>query len=277
MLLRLGKNRMLSIKLHFENPVRQRAFTLTEMLVVVALAAMILISALGIYQRTRADASVILDRLEETRLADEVLQRIAEDIDRIAAPGFDATIQIRNKVDNGLVGAQLTVENKYFGGQPPQPRIYERVIWQSMYDAFDGALLLYRMHGGLNVEDKILEEKKDPAEQTLYIPVASGITFFQIQAVENQQYKDSWTADKPPKGVRIGISFAEPEEDAEGRWAVPEEKILYRTAAIDRTRVIQYTFKPRVLDVNDFLPEPTPPTEEPNQPAGPIVPIETSR
>jgi type II secretory pathway pseudopilin PulG len=253
------------------------AFSLVEMLVVVALAAMILVSALGVYQRTRSDAAVILSRLDETRMADEVLQRIAEDIDRIAAPGFDATVQIRNKTDNGLASAQLTLENKYYGGQPPQPRIYERVVWQSMYDAFDGTLLLYRMHGGLNVEDKILEEKKELAEQTLYIPVASGITFFQIQAVDNQQVTVNWSADKPPRGVRIGISFAEPQEDPDGRWVVPEENIIYRTAAIDRTRVIQYTFKPKVLDVNDFLPEEEEKAEEPNQPALPVVPIETQR
>jgi hypothetical protein len=247
------------------------------MLVVVALAAMILVSALGIYQRTRSDAAVIVSRLDETRLADEVLQRIAEDIDRIAAPGFDATVQIQNKIDNGLASAQLILENKYYGGQPPQPRIYERVVWQGMYDAFDGALLLYRMHGGLNVEDKILDENKEITEQTMYIPIAFGVTFFQIEAVDDQRVSAIWSADKPPRGVRIGISFADLEQDPEGRWAVPEEKIQYRTAAIDRTRVIKYTFQPKVLDVNDFLPEEEEQTEEPNEPTEPDMPVETQR
>lgn len=252
--------------IHPENRGRRHAFSLVETLVVVALAAMILISALGVYHRTRSDAATIVSRLDETRLADEVLQRIAEDIDRIAAPGFDASVQFANKIDNGLSAAQLILESKYYGGQSsqPQPRIYERVIWQSMYDGFDGTLLLYRMHNGLNVEDKIVDENKDSRELTVYVPVASGMTFFQIQAVENQQWVPSWGKPELPKGIRIGISFADPEEGLDGRWAVPEEKILYRTVAVGRTRVIAYKFKPKVMDVNDFLPMEE--AEEPNEP-----------
>lgn len=231
------------------------AFSLVETLVVVALAAMILVATLGVYNRVRSDAAVILQKLDENRLPDEVLQRIAEDIDRIVAPGFDAKVQIRNKVDNGFYAAQLGLANKFYGGQPPRENIYEQVVWQTQYDAFEDAMILYRMHSGLNVEDKILDESKDLREQTLYIPVASGLTFFEVQAVENQELVPNWTQDKPPRGIRIGISFAPMEEGWDGRWAVPEQKILYRTVAVDRTRAIAYKFKARVLDANDFLME----------------------
>ena len=233
---------------------RCRGFSLVETLVVVALAAMILIGALEVYNHVRSDTTIILGKLDENRLADEVLQRMAEDVDRIVAPGFDSTMQIRNKLDNGFYTAQLIIENKYYGNQQTTPQIYERVIWQAVYDGFENALLLYRLHGGLNVEDKILDVNKEEKEKSLYIPMASGITFFEIQAVEAQKMIPSWADQtKLPKGIRIGISFAEMEEDSSGQWSVPEDKILYRTVAINRSREITYKFKAKEFDPNDFL------------------------
>ena len=231
------------------------AFSLVEMLVVVALAAMILVGTLAVYNRVRSDAAVIFDKLDENRLAQEVLQRISEDVDRIVAPGFDATLEIRNKVDNGLYAAQLVIENKYYGGEPARAQIYERVVWQSMYDSFEDAMLLYRMHTGLNVEDKVLDENKEERELNMYIPVASGMTFFEVQVVDNQKLIPQWVQKTLPKGIRIGISFAPLERDLSGQWVVPEDKILYRTVAVDRTRKITYKFKPKVFDANDFLRE----------------------
>ncbi len=246
---------MNEIRNHPDSSRHEAAFSLVETLVVVALAAMILVAVLGVFNRVRSDAAAITGKLDENRLPYEILQRIAEDIDRIVAPGFDATVQFRNKVDNGFYSAQLIIENKYYGGQPPQSRIYERVIWVSTYDAFENALLLYRLHDGLNVEDKVLDENKKPEEQTLYIPITTGLTFFEIQAVENQNLISSWVQDKLPRGIQIGISIAPLEEDADGRWTVPEETIIYRTVTVDRTREIPYKFKAKVFDANDFLSE----------------------
>jgi len=228
--------------------------SLVEMLVVVALAAMILVGTLGVYNRVRSDATIIFEKLDENRLATEVLQRIAEDVDRIVAPGFDAAVRIQNKMDNGLAAAQLTISNKYYGdGTKPKAEIYEQVIWQSHYDAFEDAMILYRMHSGLNVEDKILDENKEDRELSMYIPVISGVTFFEVQAMQEQKLIQNWTQTKLPSGLRIGISFAELQEDLGGRWIVPEEKIIYRDLAVDRTRAITYKFKPKVFDANDFL------------------------
>lgn len=245
--------------------VRAGGFSLVEMLVVVTLAAMILIGALGVYQRLRADASVLNDRLDERRLSEEVLQRIAEDIDRIAAPGFDASVQIRNKIDNGFTSAQLILESKFYTGQPPQPRIFEQVIWQTAYDMTEGGLILYRMHTGLTVEDKVLEENKTPAERNLFIPTTSGLTLFKVEAVQEQQTATVWITPDLPKGIRISVSFAPLEEGPDGRWYVPEEKILQRTVAVNRLRPIAYRFRPKVLDVNDFLPPEESTVQEPNQ------------
>jgi len=248
-----------------------RAFTLVETLVVVALASMILVSVVSVFNRTRTDAAVITEKLDENRLANEVLQRIAEDIDRLAAPGFDAVVQINNKTDNGFFSARLIIDNKYYdSANPPKARIYERVIWVSTYDAFEDSLLLYRMHDGLNVEDKILDENKEPAELSMFIPMASGITYFEMQAMENQKLIQNWTQPKLPKGIRISISFAPMEQDLDGHWSVPEDKILHRTVAIDRTRAITYKFKPKIFDANDFLfdelPDEEPEAEEEDNP-----------
>ena len=52
----------------------------------------------------------------------------------------------------------------------------------------------------------------------------------------------SWSSETLPKAVRIGISFALPEELEDGSIGVAEEEITFRTVAIDRTRLIPYEF-----------------------------------
>ena len=79
------------------------AFTLIEMLVVLTMAAMVLAATLTIYQRVRGSAVTIVAHMERSQLQDEILQKIAEDIDRLAAPGFEATIKFRNKLGMDVV------------------------------------------------------------------------------------------------------------------------------------------------------------------------------
>jgi len=220
----------------------KKGFTLIEMIVVLMLASMVVVAVLGIYSRVRASAVTILDRLQANRLQTEILQKIAEDIDRLAAPGFDAVINFQNKLDNGYRSARLVLENSYYGNDDKKDT-YERVVWQTSYDPLDDTLILYRMHGGLNVEDKILE--KDPessASADLFIPVAAGVTYFELKAQEGENVLGAWTSGTLPKAVRVGISFAFPQELEDGSVGVPEADIFYRTIAIDRTRLIPYEF-----------------------------------
>ena len=133
---------------------RRAAFTLIETLTVLALTAVLLTAVLQMYHQVRVSVSRITTHLDENRLVREILQKMAEDIDRLAAPGFDATLQFRNKYDNGYNAAQLTLENRFYGkGNPPRAEIFDRVVWQTVYDAFTETLILYRMHEGLNLED----------------------------------------------------------------------------------------------------------------------------
>jgi len=222
-------------------------FTLVETIVVLMLASLILVAVLGVYGRMRANAVTILDRLQQNRLQAEILQKIAEDIDRLAAPGFEATINFQNKLDNGYRSAKLVLLNSYYGNSDKKAT-YEQIEWRTTYDRDYDTLKLYRMHGGLNVEDKVLgaNDKEPP-----YIPVAGGITFFELKAQQGENILGSWKAETLPKAIRIGISFAPLQELDDGRVGVPEEEIFFRTVAIDRTRLISYQFIKKKFELPD--------------------------
>jgi type II secretory pathway pseudopilin PulG len=230
----------------------ESAFTLVETIVVLMLASLILVAVLGVYGRMRANAGTILMRLQQNRLQAEILQKIAEDIDRLAAPGFEATINFQNKLDSGYRSAQLILENSYYGNNDKKD-IYEKIEWRTSYDSQYGTLKLYRMHDGLNVEDKVLGVDPDKPK---YIPVAEGVTHFELKAQQGETVLGAWASNTLPKAVRVGVSFALPQELDDGSIGVPEEEISFRTVAIDRTRLIPYQFIKKKFD----LPE----EEDPN-------------
>lgn len=229
---------------------RSSAFTLIETLTAVLLTALLITAVMAMYYHTRRGVTRLAGQLEENRLAREILQKIAEDIDRLAAPGFDATMSFRNKYDNGCNAAQLVLENKFYDSSaPPAAQVYDRVVWQTQYDGWSQSLVLFRMHEGLNLEDKVLE--KDAAASPslgMYIPVADGLTHFEVVTVDKENVTAQWFQQTLPTSVRIGISFAPLEQLPDGRLGVPPERVLYRTVAIDRTRFIPYEFVPRKLD-----------------------------
>jgi type II secretory pathway pseudopilin PulG len=226
------------------------AFTLVETIVVLMLASLILVAVLGVYGRVRANAETISNRLQDNRLQAEILQKIAEDIDRLAAPGFEAVINFQNKLDSDYRSGQLILENSYYGNNDKKD-IYEKIEWRTTYDSQYGTLKLYRMHDGLNVEDKVLDVDPDEPKYIQYIPVAEGVTHFELKAQQGETVLGSWASDTLPKAVRIGISFALPQELDDGSIGVPEEEITFRTVAIDRTRLIPYQFIKKKFDLPD--------------------------
>ena len=223
------------------------AFTLVETIVVLMLASLILVAVLGVYGRMRANAVTILDRLQQNRLQAEILQKIAEDIDRLAVPGFEATINFQNKLDNGYRSAKLVLLNSYYGNSDKKAT-YEQIEWRSSYAPEHDTLKLYRMHGGLNVEDKVLGTNSD---EPPYIPVAGGVTHFELKAQQGETILGAWKSETLPKAVRIGISFAPLQELDDGSIGVPEEEISFRTVAIDRTRLIPYQFIKKKFELPD--------------------------
>lgn len=236
---------------------KRSGYTLFELITVLVIGTMIIITAMTVYNRVRSAAAAIDRNLETNTLATEILQRIVEDIDRMAIAGTDTTLVIRNKLRNRYNITQMTLENKIYD-KSKKPRTFAKVIWQTSYDPFEDALTIYRSHSGIAMEDRLFETSSDstsrlekPASE-LFVPLANVITYFKIEAIANEKPTDVWSSASLPKAVRISISFAEPFENMSGQLEVWEEDIITRTVAIDRTRAIKYVFVDANIDGSDL-------------------------
>ncbi len=222
-------------------------FSLIEILAVVVIAGMIAVAVLNVYSRAQSTIASIDTRIDSQSLPNEILQRIAEDIDRLTLPGLDTRITVANKFDGLYNLSQMTIITRYFdSSNPPKAQTFEKVVWQTAYDPLEDALILYRSHSGLNLADKIVD--KDLAEQQrdgreLLIPVTTGITFFEIVVPRGNNLLREWRLSSLPRAISIAISLAAPQEDWEtGNLVVFDEDKVTRTVAIDRTRMISYKF-----------------------------------
>ena len=215
------------------------AFSLAEVLVALTIGAMVLVAVLSIYSRAETSAAAITRKLDSSRLPSEVLQRIAEDLDRIAAPGADTKVTIENKFENGFSTARLTVLKTIYNSKN-EKQTFERIVWQTNYDNDANSLVLYRSHSGIALEDKLLDEQKEDWEKELFVPICTGVTFFKIQVPTGENFQDNWTSDSLPRGIVVTISFAEPFKTLAGILDVPEDEKVIRNIAIDRTRAIKF-------------------------------------
>lgn len=214
-------------------------FSLAEVLVALTIGAMVLVAVLGIYSRAESSAAAITRKLDSSRLPSEVLQRIAEDLDRTVAPGADTKVTIDNKFENGFSTAQLTVLKTIYDSKNKE-QTFEKIIWQTSYDNDANGLVLYRSHSGIALEDKLLDEQKEDWEKELFVPVCTGVTFFKIQVPRGGNLQDKWTGDSLPSGIVVTISFAKPFKTLAGTLDVPDEEKVTRNIAIDRTRKIKF-------------------------------------
>ena len=215
------------------------AFSLAEVLVALTIGAMVLVAVLSIYSRAETSAAAITRKLDSSRLPSEVLQRIAEDLDRIGAPGADTKITIENKFENGFSTARLTVLKTIYNSKN-EKQTFERIVWQTNYDNDANSLVLYRSHSGIALEDKLLDEQKEDWEKELFVPICTGVTFFKIQVPTGETFQDNWTGNSLPYGIVVTISFAEPFKTLAGILDVPEDEKVIRNIAVDRTRVIKF-------------------------------------
>lgn len=222
-------------------------FSLIEILAVVVIAGMIAVAVLNVYSRAQSTIASIDTRIDSQALPNEILQRIAEDIDRLTLPGLDTRVAVANKFDGFYNLSQMTITTQYYdSGNPPKAQVFEKVVWQSAYDPVEDALILYRSHTGLNLADKIVDQdlaKQQRGGRELFIPVTTGITFFEIVMPRSNTLLREWKLSTIPPAIRIAISLAAPQEDWEtGDMVVFEEDKVMRTVAIDRTRMITYKF-----------------------------------
>jgi len=237
---------MANKKTHFEN----RGFTLAEALAALAIAVMIMITAVGIYMGVRRAETAINKRLQSGFLAMEVLQRIAEDIDRVAVSDSDITMTINNKLElGGYKSARLIIENKIYDKEN-KPQVFEKIVWQSRFDPDANGLVIYRSHSGYTLEDKMLDSPKEKYEAERYIPLCDGVTVFSIEAVsDGNTMVGDWQKPQLPPAVKISLSFTPMQQDLLGNPVVPEELVKTRTVAVDRFRTTSYQFV--AIDFND--------------------------
>ncbi len=237
----------------------QQGFSLAEIMASLTIGALILIGVLGVYERAERSAEVVTSRLERFRLPSEVLQRISEDLDDIISSGSDTEVTIENAVSHGFPTARLKITNKFTDSQNVEQK-FEEVIWQSSYDYenLNEGLVLYRGHGGMAMEDSLLDKGKEDWEKELLIPICDGVTLFKINVISGEQLLDRWGGPLPT-GIRITLSFAEPFRNTDGSLDVAEEDKIVRTIAIDRTRKISFLIEGQeIQDSNEIGADKTP-------------------
>ncbi len=223
---------------------RNSGFSLVEALSALVIGTMILVAILGIYRRAERSAAAITRRLDESRLAGEVLQLIAEDIDRTVTLGSDVQITAESKMDaRGYSIGRLTILRTIYD-KKNKKETFEKVVWQSSYDYYGDtdSLILYRSHTGMGSEDKLLDEGREDWEQSYsFIPICSGVTFFRVQVPLKDDLLDRWTRTSMPPGIIVTISFAEPFKTVEGTLDVLDEQKSTRTMTPDRTKKVEFT------------------------------------
>lgn len=239
------------------------AFSLAEMLAALVIGSMILIAVLSVYNRLENSSNAVISKLDKSRLPREILQLITEDLDQIIADSEDTKITFQNKNEkDGFRSAKLEII-KTFYDKNNSIKDFEKIVWQTAFDYESNAygLVLYRSRSGINLEDKLLNETKEDWQRELFVPVCSGITFFQIQTKTGTRPLplDSWATNTLPRNVIVTVSFSPPIETMPGRWEVPEEEKITRTIALDRTRKLgfkivkkDYDANINIADINEF-------------------------
>jgi len=218
------------------------AFSLAEMVAALTIGTMVLVTVLGIYGRAETSADAIKRRLGDSRLPWEILQRIAEDLDKTTASGSNAQITIENKFEKGFCTAQMKILDTIYNSKNKK-ETFRQIIWQSSYDYDTDSLTIYRSYTGMDMEDKLLDERRKSWEKAYsFVPVCTGVTFFRIQVPQGQTFQNEWKSSSLPKGVTVIVSFAEPFKRLDGTLDVEDEQKIMRTIAIDRTRKINFIF-----------------------------------
>lgn len=252
----------------------RKAFSLAETIVALTVGSMILITVLVIYNRIEKAANAVERKLDSTHLPSEVLQRIAEDLDRIAGSADKAVkITVKNKYSELYASAQLTISKTIYD-KNNKKKVLEEIIWQSSYDYDSNAegLVLYRSYSGIAAEDKLLDDNRQDWEKDYsFVPVCSGVTFFRIEIAdskfksqvdedqifelelsEEEELQKEWSKESLPNGLVLTISFAEPFKEVDGTFNVEEDQKIKRTIAIDRTRKIKLII-PKKTEADDEM------------------------
>lgn len=224
----------------------RRGLSLAEVLAALVIGSMVLIALLGIYSRAERATAAVNRKLDNSRLPGEILQRIAEDIDKLISPGSETKITIENQVKHGYPAAKMEIVRTIKDSKNKDVTLDE-IIWQGYYDIESDmpGLVLYRGHSGITSEDKLLDDERAEWEKGYpMVPICSGIMFFEIVVPSGEKFLEKWTSNTLPKGIRVSISFTEPMKTPEGDYEVLDKHKTTRTIAVDRTRTIKFDLIP---------------------------------
>jgi len=243
------------MKMNFRKSGSNKGFSLAEMIAALVIGSMILIAVLSVYNRAQSASASVTRIFGAFQTPREVLQLIAEDLDRIIVENQDTTIRFQNKTDlNGYRSARLEITKTIFN-KDNQVTAFEKIVWQTSADLYSDAngLVLYRSHSGMVIEDKLLDESKEQWQRDVFVPVCEGVTFFSVQTDTGQKLPDgtpvimdSWTSAALPTNVLVKVSFTEPVEVLNGVWEIPDYQKIARTIAIDRTRKIPFVIEKKI-------------------------------
>ena len=234
-------------------------FSLVEVVSAMVISAMILAATMVVYCRMQQAAVAVLARVNQSNLPSEVLQLIAEDLDDVTA-GPGTLILIDNKLDKGFPVARLTIR-KTVTNKKNEDQIFEEIVWQGAYDVATDRVTLYRSHDGLVEEDRLLDRQRSDSEKLVpFVPVCSGLTEFRIEAPQGENMLDRWANPTPPTGVQVTLSFADPVRTPQGQLEIPQESLITRMIAVDRSR--QVKFEVAVADANQSGPDANTPSAE---------------
>ncbi len=221
----------------------RKGFSLAEVLASLVIGSIVLVAMVRIHSQAERNAAAAFRRLDATRLPAEILQLIAEDLDRIVSSGTETRISIDNKFIEGYASSQLIIRNT-MTDEKNKEKEFETVTWQGSYDfesGYDG-LVLYRGQKGMIPSDKLLDSQRADWESNYtFVPVCEGITYFTIMVPQGDHLLAKWVGDKLPSSVIVTISFAEPVDMLDGTVDVPEEEKFTRIIAIDRTRKMTFS------------------------------------
>lgn len=216
--------------------------SLAEMIAALVIGSMVLIALLGIYNRAERATAAVNRKLDSSRLPGEILQRMAEDIDKLISTGSDTKITIKAGFQHGYRGSKMTIERTIKDSKNKDVML-EEIIWQSYYDIESDmeGLVLYRGHSGIMLEDKLLDAQRADWEKGYpMVPICSGVTFFEIVVPSGEKFLEKWTSAVLPKGVIVSISFTEPMRTSDGDFEILDQYKTTRTIAVDRTRAIKF-------------------------------------
>jgi hypothetical protein len=223
----------------------RRGLTLVELVISILIAGMMMVSLFFIYSHSRGTIEDISRGLDQSQLPERILQLIAQDVDRFSADSDDLTILSEISRQSGLYSSKLTLQTQiYDGSMRPVP--YEKVVWETRYDAETDSMILYRSHSGLVSEDNLLESQRTAEEASAFVPLCSGLTYFNIDRFPKSSIG-------LPNQLIVSLSFAQPEVEG-GEKVIAPELIMTRTIAVNRLRKIGYIFtEPNLAepDVNE--------------------------